>query len=93
MEGFNNVVTETWKKPVTGSPFYIWEEKLRWLKEALKRWAKIQPSPIAERKKAQRDLGNHQLLMEDTTITSELLNTENELQKALYEALRKEEQY
>ena len=93
MDGFYDLVSKIWQKSVTGSPFFIWEEKLRRLKVALKIWAKIQPSPILERKKSQRDLGNHQLLMEDATITPELNNTEIDLQKDLYKALRREEQY
>ena len=36
MDRFLDLVTETWKKAVSGSPFYIWEEKLRRLKVALK---------------------------------------------------------
>ena len=93
MDGFYELVSEIWQKSVTGSPFFIWEEKLRRLKAALKSWAKIQPSPVLERKKAQRELRNHQLLMEDATITPELINVEANLQKALYNVLRREEQY
>ena len=93
MDGFFELVTETWKKTVSGSPFYIWEEKLRRLKVALKSWAKSQPSPISERMNAQRALRNHQILMEESTITEELLNQEFDLQKALHSALRREEQY
>ena len=93
MDGFFDLVSEIWQKPVTGSPFFIWEEKLRRLKAALKIWAKAQPSPILERKKSQRDLGNHQMLMEDVPVTSDLINAETNLQKALHTALRREEQY
>ena len=93
MEGFYELVSKTWQKAVSGSPFFIWEQKLRRLKAALKNWAKIQPSPISERMQAQRELGSHQLLMEDATITQEMLNVEINLQKALHIALRKEEQY
>ena len=93
MDGFYDLVSETWKKNVSGSPFFIWEEKLRRLKAALKNWTKNQPSPILERKKAQRDLGNHQMLMESATITPELLAEELDLQKALHKVLRREEQY
>ena len=59
----------------------------------MKNWAKIQPSPISERLQAQLALGSHQLLMEEATITPELLNVEIDLQKALHSALRREEQY
>ena len=36
MDGFYDLVSETWHKNVSGSPFFIWEEKLRRLKAALK---------------------------------------------------------
>ena len=42
---------------------------------------------------AQRELGSHQLLMEEALITMKLLNKEIDLQKALHLALRREEQY
>ena len=51
MDGFYELVSEIWQKSVIGSPFFIWEEKLRRLKAALKSWAKTHPSPILERKK------------------------------------------
>ena len=86
MEGFFDLVSETWQKTVSGSPFFIWEEKLRRLKVALKSWAKTQPSPISEILQAQRALGSHQLLMEEATITPEMLNMEIDLQKALHSA-------
>ena len=93
MEGFFDLVSESWQRAVSGSPFFIWEEKLRRLKAALKSCVKTQPSPISERMQAQRELGSHQLLMEDATITQEMLTVEIDLQKALHNALRREEQY
>ena len=33
---FLHIVVDTWSPPVTGSPFFIWEEKLRRLKKVLK---------------------------------------------------------
>eukprot|EP00253_Pinus_taeda_P008456 PITA_08456 len=50
---FLQVVKESWSHPVTGSPFYIWEEKIRRLKFALKHWSKSIPNPTAERKNIQ----------------------------------------
>ena len=52
MDGFYDLVSETWQISVTGSPFFIWEEKLRRLKAVLKSWAKLLPSPITKRKEA-----------------------------------------
>ena len=47
---FLNLVLNSWKTPVKGSPFFIWEEKLRRLKAVLKSWAKSLPSPSQERR-------------------------------------------
>ena len=51
-EGFLDLVSDSWKHPVYGSPFYVWEGKLRRLKNDLKAWAKGLSSPMAERIRA-----------------------------------------
>ena len=50
-EGFLDIVSNSWKDPIYGSPFYVWEGKLRRLKADLKSWAKGLGSPMAERKR------------------------------------------
>ena len=87
------MVSASWQKNVSGSPFFIWEEKLRRLKADLKKWAKTLPSPILERKKDQRELEKNQLQMEAVPATLELLNAKIDLQKELHKALRREEEY
>ena len=47
---FMQTIKDCWSQPVNGSPFYIWEEKLRRTKRVLKRWAKTLPNPATERK-------------------------------------------
>ena len=42
---FLRIVVDSWSLPLTRSPFYVWEEKLRRLKKELKSWAKAIPSP------------------------------------------------
>ena len=42
---FMDKVKENWRIPVKGSPFFVWEEKLRRVKAALKIWAKTLPNP------------------------------------------------
>ena len=39
-EDFLKIVAESWAHLVTGSSFFVWEEKLRRLKKSLKSWAK-----------------------------------------------------
>ena len=45
MEGFQDIVAAAWKTNVRGSAFYVWEEKLRIVKKALKDWVKLHKSP------------------------------------------------
>eukprot|EP00253_Pinus_taeda_P024961 PITA_24961 len=92
-EGFNEVVAEVWNRKIQGSPFFVWEEKLRALKRRLKEWAKALKTPIAKRKESIENLAALQSLMENSVITQSLLQKEVELQKALHKASRDEEEY
>jgi hypothetical protein len=71
----------------------VWEEKIKRLKNALKLWAKNQPSPIAERLAAQAQLEAHQLEMEQQEITPTILQQEDSLQRQWHKACRVEESY
>jgi hypothetical protein len=64
-----DMVKESWKQPVKGSPFFVWEEKLRRMKVVLKSWAKHLPNPATKRKKIQSALELHHLHLEDAKIT------------------------
>jgi hypothetical protein len=90
---FLNKVEEIWKTSVMGSPFFVWEEKLRRVKTALKCWAKIIPSPAEERKKTQAALQSHQDYMEEAEISSDTLKREEHLQQNFQNACRQEEEY
>jgi exonuclease III len=90
---FLNLVHHSWKDPVTGSPSYVWEEKLRRLKTTLKSWAKTLVSPLAERKQAQETLEIHQQIMEETLITQAILSQEAENQSQFHKSCRAEETY
>ena len=46
-QGFTALVAKVWATTVQGSASYVWEEKIKRLKYALKSWAKSQASPIA----------------------------------------------
>jgi hypothetical protein len=83
----------SWKDPVTGSPSFVWEEKLRRLKTTLKSWAKTLVSPQTERKQAQEILENHQQTMEGTLITQATLRQEAENQSKFHKSCRAEETY
>lgn len=70
---FMQIVKDCWNQPVKGSPFYIWEEKLRRVKGVLKRWVQTLSNPTTERKSIKASLASHQKCMEIDTITKELL--------------------
>jgi ribonuclease HI/exonuclease III len=90
---FMKKVKESWREPVKGSPFFIWEEKLRRVKVVLKSWAKTLPNPASERKQAQASLELHQLQTESAEITKEILDREAELQQKYHKACLSEEEY
>jgi exonuclease III len=90
---FLNLVLDSWKTPVKGSPFFIWEEKLRRLKVVLKTWAKSLPSPSKERRQAQDILAQHHAQSEDVEITKEVLDKEAELQQSFHKACLLEEEH
>ena len=92
-EGFFDLVANSWKQPVYGSPFYVWEGKLRRLKADLKAWAKGLSSPTAERIRIQKALERHQLALEDSLVTSDLINREAKLQRMYHKACKEEEIY
>ena len=50
---FMDKVKKSWRMLVKGSPFFIWEENFRRVKNSLKNWAKTLPNLVVERKKSQ----------------------------------------
>lgn len=90
---FMQLVKDYWRQPVNGSPFFVWEEKLRRVKATLKRWAKMLPNPAKERKKIQSSLDTHQIQMEDADITNEILDKEAYLQQRYHKACLAKEEY
>lgn len=66
---FLQIVKESWSQLVNESPFYIWEEKLKRVKYALKCWAKTLPNLAAERKKLQSQLDAHHPLSEEAYVS------------------------
>jgi len=92
-QSFLQLVKDMWKQPVNGSSFFVWEEKLRKVKGALKVWAKSLPNPAVERKKLQEQLEIHHLNSENEEITKEILEKEADLQQKLLKASLAEEEY
>jgi exonuclease III len=90
---FMHKVSSVWTSKVNGSAFYVWEEKLRILKAALKEWEKNQSNPIALRLETQRHLESHQFILERKEITQQDLLKEEQLQRQWHQAYREEEGY
>jgi ribonuclease HI/exonuclease III len=90
-DSFHSLVLRSWNHPVSGSPFFVWEEKLRNLKWTLKLWAKNLETPMAEKGKIQEKLERHQAVLEVSQVTQELLHQETDLQRQYHKACRDEE--
>jgi hypothetical protein len=67
--------------------------KTQKIKDCAKNWAKGQSNPLKTRQEAQKQLGNHQLEMENQEITQESLQQEDQLQRKWHQACREEENY
>ena len=64
-------ITQSWSRPVTGSPNFVWEQKLKFTKLALKEWVKqTVKSPSSDIKEVLIFLEEIQLEMDETGITS-----------------------
>jgi exonuclease III len=92
-QDFLKIVSSTWTGKVIGSASYVWEEKLRRLKVALKSWARSRPDPTSSRREAQKLLEIHQLELEHKEITQEDVQQEALLQSQWFKACREEESY
>ena len=80
-EGFLDTVKKAWSKPISGSTSYVWEQKLKETKYALKEWIKKPThTPPEKRKEAVQTLQDLQNDMEAKDITTELLETETQVQ-------------
>eukprot|EP00253_Pinus_taeda_P015950 PITA_15950 len=90
---FMQKARDCWKDPVKGSPFFVWEEKLRRVKAMLKNWAKTLPNPATERKKFQNSLETQHLHLEATEITKEELDKESQIQQKFQKVCLAEEEF
>jgi len=93
-EGYIETVKAAWDKTFTGSPSYVWEQKLKATKQALKNWIKKPgPSPTEQRKESVHALQTLQTKMEKKDVTTELLEKETKSQRSAHQTFRKEEEY
>jgi exonuclease III len=93
-DGFIDTVKAAWGKSFSGSSSYVWEQKLKATKQALKRWIKNpDPNPTSQRKEIVQSLDALQTEMEIREVTPLLLNEEVKTQCSSFRAFRMEEEY
>eukprot|EP00253_Pinus_taeda_P020601 PITA_20601 len=92
--GFIDTVKTAWAKPVTGSSSYVWEQKLKATKLALKEWIrKPAPNPSSQRKETVQAFDALQTEMESREITTSLLDKEVKIQCSAFRSFRIEEEH
>eukprot|EP00253_Pinus_taeda_P026917 PITA_26917 len=93
-EGFFDTVKSAWASSITSSPSFVWEQKLKLTKKALKEWIKKPVhNPASQRVAAFHALHTLQNDMESKNINEELLDLETKAQRAAYQSFRQEEEY
>ena len=84
-------MTQSWSHFFDGSPNYVWEQKLKQIKYALKSWVK-KPlmTPLSSRQESVHALAEIQLSMEDSEITKPHLDREQSTQANYFLSFRQE---
>jgi hypothetical protein len=82
-------ISKIWNQWITGSPNYIWEQKLKLVKDLLKSWAKNNSQSKEKDKKSQLEALQDE--MEIIEIQQNLLTQEKKLHKEYLQALAEEE--
>ena len=93
-EGFFETVQTAWRIEVSGSPSFVWEQKMKNTKKALKDWIKkSMKTPTRQRKEAFLLLEGLQFEMEEKDLSSTDLANEKTAQRNTYNSLRNEEEH
>ena len=80
-EGFLYIVFQAWTQYVEGSPSFVWEQKLKKTKYALKNWIKKpQNTPTSSRREKVIELAEIQFEVEECDITKTQLALEQSTQ-------------
>ena len=65
-DGFGELISQVWSQFIDGSPSFVWEQKLKLTKAALKRWIKMPiKNPSRSREETVQALADIQLSMEN----------------------------
>ena len=88
---FMSIISKVWDLRVFGSSNYVWERKLKNTKVALKEWVKhYHKNQISERKEALEKLEEIHLEMEESEITSAMLEKEPKTHVNSFQVFRQE---
>ena len=92
--GFMDIVSQAWSQYVIGSPSFVFEQKLKKTKLALKKWVKTPlSSPTTSRKERVSKLFAIQIGMENCEITTSQLALEQLAQFKTSQSFRHEEEH
>ena len=76
-DGFMDIVNEVWSQYMDGYPSFVWEQKFKRTKYALKAWIKKPlTTPTSSRKESVKELAKNQFSLEKTDISHSLLSME-----------------
>jgi hypothetical protein len=93
-KGFLETVHSAWSSPISGSPSFVWEHKLKATKHALKSWVKNPTNtPLSHRQEIVQQLSDLQVEMETKDIFNSDLEKEQVAQSKTFRAFRHEEEY
>ena len=89
-----DTVSQAWTHYVDGSPSFVWEQKLKQTKNALKKWIKTPlPSPSTNRNERVAKLSALQFGMENNEITTSHIVLEQLDQLKTTQSFRQEEEH
>ena len=92
-EGVSDIIYNAWCCFIPGSPTFIWEQKLKHVKNSLKQWVtKHYQEPKIISIELIKHMETLQGNMEQGEVIIELMIQEIELEKALQTTIRKEEE-
>eukprot|EP00253_Pinus_taeda_P036438 PITA_36438 len=92
-EGFFETVQSAWRIDVSGSASFVWEQKMKNAKKALKEWIKkSMNTPTSQRKEAVLQREEIQFELEEKDISAMDLDKEKAAQRKTYCSFRSEEE-
>ena len=86
-DGFMDTINNVWSQYIDGSPSYVWEQKLKRTKYALKAWIKkTLINPSSSRIESVKELAEIQYSLEKFDISHSLLKMEKLAQAKSYQS-------